>query len=36
MNALNKPVVMVIDPDALTPREALEALYALKNLASES
>ncbi|KPP82032.1 MAG: DNA mismatch repair protein MutS [Oceanicaulis sp. HLUCCA04] len=25
-----------IDPDALTPREALEALYALKSLASES
>ncbi|MFL6770202.1 MAG: DNA mismatch repair protein MutS [Sphingomicrobium sp.] len=26
----------VIDPDALTPREALEALYALKRLAADS
>ena len=25
-----------IDPDSLTPREALEALYALKRLAAES
>ena len=27
--------VSLIDPDALTPREALEALYALKRLAAE-
>ena len=28
--------IAAIDPDSLTPREALEALYALKRLASES
>jgi DNA mismatch repair protein MutS len=27
--------VASIDPDSLTPREALEALYALKRLATE-
>ena len=27
--------IAAIDPDALTPREALEALYALKRLAAE-
>ena len=28
--------IAAIDPDTLTPREALEALYALKRLAGES
>jgi hypothetical protein len=28
-------MLTALDPDALTPREALEALYALKRLAAE-